>query len=291
MFFRRKKITQDNKKAVDINLSLIKTLSSGIVKSNLVGSTISNTMGLIDSHFSRIRDDVTSIATAMEEIDTTIRDMSKSVLSINEEMKAMVAQNETMDEELEKRVRDIESHNSKIIEVVENIKDLGHATENIGNVVTAISDMADQTNLLALNASIEAARVGEAGRGFAVVADEIRKLSQKTEVLTKDITKILNDLKNRVFLAVAEVDKIRELFLSIEKDMKNIRQSFEKTKTMSDTVGDAVNTLSTAIEEQSQVLTDVSRRITNTASMLNETYKVFSTVIRVNNEISKITKF
>lgn len=291
MLFRRKKITASNNKANGNDISLVKTLSTGVVKSNLVGSTISNTMGLIDSNFSRIRDEVSSIATAMEEIDTTIRDMTKSVVSINEEMKTMVSQNETMDRELEKRVRDIESHNSKITEVVENIKDLGYATENIGNVVTAISDIADQTNLLALNASIEAARVGEVGRGFAVVADEIRKLSQKTEALTRDISKTLGDLKNRVTIAVGEVGKIRELFLSIEEDMKNIRQSFEKTKTMSDTVGDAVNTLSTAIEEQSQVLTDVSKRITNTASMLNETYKVFSTVIRVNNEISKLTKF
>ncbi|WP_353683553.1 methyl-accepting chemotaxis protein [Thermodesulfovibrio sp. 3907-1M] len=291
MFFRKKKAVSDNKKMVDINLSLIKTLSSGIIKSNLVGSTISNTMGLIDSNFTRIKDEVSSIATAMEEIDTTIRDMSRSVASINEEVKAMVAQNETMDEELEKRVKDIESQNIKIIGVVNNIKDLGHATENIGNVVTAISDVADQTNLLALNASIEAARVGEAGRGFAVVADEIRRLSQKTEALTKDIGKILGDLKDRVISAVGEVEKIRELFSSIEEDMKNIRKSFEKTKIMSDTVGDAVNTLSAAIEEQSQVLTDVSKRITNTASMLNETYKVFSTVIKVNNEISKLTKF
>lgn len=291
MFFRKKRTTSDNKKSVDINLSLIKTLSSGIIKSNIVGSTISNTMGLIDSNFSRIKDEVSSIATAMEEIDVTIRDMSKSIASINEEVKAMVLQNETMDEELERRVQDIESHNSKIIEVVNNIKDLGNATENIGNVVTAISDVADQTNLLALNASIEAARVGEAGRGFAVVADEIRKLSQKTEALTKDIGKILGNLKDRVIYAVGEVEKIRELFLNIERDIKNIRQSFEKTKAMSDTVGDAVNTLSTAIEEQSQVLTDVSRRITNTASMLNETYKVFSTVIKVNDEISKLTKF
>ncbi|MCS7164273.1 MAG: methyl-accepting chemotaxis protein [Thermodesulfovibrio sp.] len=291
MFFRKKMRISDNKKSVDINLSLIKTLSSGIIKSNIVGSTISNTMGLIDSNFSRIKDEVSSIATAMEEIDVTIRDMSKSIASINEEVKAMVLQNETMDEELERRVQDIESHNSKIIEVVNNIKDLGNATENIGNVVTAISDVADQTNLLALNASIEAARVGEAGRGFAVVADEIRKLSQKTEALTKDIGKILGNLKDRVISAVGEVEKIRELFLNIERDIKNIRQSFEKTKAMSDTVGDAVNTLSTAIEEQSQVLTDVSRRITNTASMLNETYKVFSTVIKVNDEISKLTKF
>ncbi len=291
MFFKRKKLQSDNKKAVDTNLALIKTLSSGIIKSNLVGSTISNTMGLIDSNFSRIKDDVSSIATSMEEIDMTIRDMSKSVASINDEVQAMVKQNDMMDHELEQRVNDIESHNRKIIEVVENIRDLGHATENIGNIVTSISDVADQTNLLALNASIEAARVGEAGRGFAVVADEIRKLSQKTEALTKDIGKILGNLRDRVSSAVGEVEKIRELFLSIEEDMKNIRKAFEKTKTMSDKVGDAVNTLSTAIEEQSQVLTDVSKRITNTASMLNETYKVFSTVIKVNDEISKLTKF
>ncbi|WP_297212969.1 MULTISPECIES: methyl-accepting chemotaxis protein [Thermodesulfovibrio] len=291
MFFKKKKLNTDNKKYVDTNLSLIKTLSSGIIKSNIVGSTISNTMGLIDSNFTRIKDEVSSIATAMEEIDVTIRDMSKSVASINEEVRTMVNQNEAMDEELEKRVRDIELQNAKIIEVVNNIRDLGHATENIGHVVTAISDVADQTNLLALNASIEAARVGEAGRGFAVVADEIRKLSQKTEALTKDIGKILGNLRDRVTYAVGEVEKIRELFSSIEDEMKNIRQSFEKTKAMSDTVGDAVSTLSTAIEEQSQVLTDVSKRITNTASMLNETYKVFSTVIKVNDEISKLTKF
>lgn len=291
MFFKRKKIKSDGKKIGDANLSLIKTLSSGVIKSNIVGSTISNTMGLIESNFTRIRDEVSSIATAMEEIDSTIRDMSKSVSSINEEVKTMVIQNDRMDSELEKRVIDIESHNKKIIEVVNNIKDLGHATENIGSVVTSISDVADQTNLLALNASIEAARVGEAGRGFAVVADEIRKLSQKTEALTKDIGKILGNLKDRVTSAVLEVEKIGELFSNIERDIKNIRSSFEKTKAMSDTVGDAVNTLSTAIEEQSQVLTDVSKRITNTASMLNETYKVFSTVIKVNDEISKLTKF
>lgn len=291
MFFRKKKDSTHNKKVIDSNLSLIKVLSSGIIKSNIVGSTISNTMGLIDSNFTRIRDEVSSIATAMEEIDMTIRDMSKSISSINEEVRAMVNQNEAMDLELERRVDDIESNNRKIIEVVNNIKDLGYATENIGNVVTAISDVADQTNLLALNASIEAARVGEAGRGFAVVADEIRKLSQKTEALTRDISKTLINLRDRVSSAVEDVEKIRELFSNIERDIKNIRQSFEKTKSMSDTVGDAVSTLSTAIEEQSQVLTDVSKRITNTASMLNETYKVFSTVIKVNNEISKLTKF
>jgi len=53
MFFRKKN-TNLTKKDIDTNLSLIKTLSSGIIKSNIVGSTISNTMGLIDSNFSRI---------------------------------------------------------------------------------------------------------------------------------------------------------------------------------------------------------------------------------------------
>ncbi len=276
---------------VDTSFSLVKFLSIGVNKSNVIGSLLSNSIGLIKSNFTRIKDEVSSTATAIEEIDGTIRDMTKSVASINEEVQEMNRQNEVMDKELEKRVREIESHKEKIIEVVDNIRDLGHATENIGDIVIAISDIADQTNLLALNASIEAARVGEAGRGFAVVADEIKKLSQKTDDLTKDIVKILGDLKNRVASAVKEVEKVGELFLSIEKDIKNIRTSFEKTKSMSDTVGDAINTLSTAIEEQSRVLTDVSKRITNTVEILNETYKVFYTILQINDEIAKVMKF
>ncbi|BCB96440.1 methyl-accepting chemotaxis protein [Dissulfurispira thermophila] len=277
--------------AQDNLLPVIQNISTGLIKSTLLGSTITNTMSLIDSNFGRIKDETTSVATAIEEIDATIRDMSANVSSINTQVQDMVKQNDTLDEELGKRVEDISKQQEKVTEVVNNIQNLGAATENIGNIVVSISDIADQTNLLALNAAIEAARVGDKGRGFAVVADEVRKLAQKTEKLTKDIADILEDLKDKVIAAVSEVDKISEIITAFEHDIKSIRSTFENTKVLSDRVGDSVNNLSSAIEEQSQVLTDVTKRVSLVVSTLEEAHKVFSTVAKVNVEINKMVRF
>jgi methyl-accepting chemotaxis protein len=277
--------------AHDNLLPAIQKISTGLIKSTLLGSTITNTMDLIDSNFGRIKDETTSVATAIEEIDATIRDMSGNVSSINTQVQDMVRQNDTLDVELAKRVEDISRQQEKVTEVVNNIQNLGAATENIGNIVVSISDIADQTNLLALNAAIEAARVGDKGRGFAVVADEVRKLAQKTEKLTKDIANILEDLKDKVIAAVGEVDKISEIIIAFEHDIKSIRSTFKNTKVLSDRVGDSVNNLSSAIEEQSQVLTDVTKRVSLVVSTLEEAHKVFSTVAKVNVEINKMVKF
>ncbi len=277
--------------AQDNLLPIVQKISIGLIKSTLLGSTITNTMDLIDSNFSRIKDETTSVATAIEEIDATIRDMSGNVSSINTQVQDMVRHNDTLDVELGKRVEDISRQQEKVTEVVNNIQNLGAATENIGNIVVSISDIADQTNLLALNAAIEAAKVGDKGRGFAVVADEVRKLAQKTEKLTKGIADILEDLKEKVTTAVGEVDKISEIITAFEQDIKSIRSTFENTKVLSDNVGDSVNNLSSAIEEQSQVLTDVTKRVSLVVSTLEEAHKVFSTVAKVNVEINKMVKF
>jgi methyl-accepting chemotaxis protein len=88
----------------------------------------------------------------------------------------------------------------------ESIISLSRGSEDIGDIVGIINEIADQTNLLSLNAAIIAASAGEHGRSFAVVADEIRELSERTQTSTRDIAKVIRTVQTQVGDVTEEIN-------------------------------------------------------------------------------------
>ena len=85
---------------------------------------------------------------------------------------------------------------------VEAMNAIAKSSQQIGQIIGVIDEIAFQTNLLALNAGVEAARAGEAGRGFAVVASEVRALAQRSAEAAREIKGLISDSSAQVGVGV-----------------------------------------------------------------------------------------
>ena len=192
----------------------------------------------------------TQVASAVEEMNITFTDQSAQVSGVagaSEELtsnsveieKNMVSSGTCVVEAIDKSSEgskclndvmvSIEEITAKTTKLSETVASLAHSSEEIGNILGVISDIADQTNLLALNAAIEAARAGESGRGFAVVADEVRKLAERTQTATQEIKEIISSLQKESATASVEM---REAGETVSVGVTNLESTKEVFTTL-----------------------------------------------------------
>jgi len=121
--------------------------------------------------------------------------------------------------------------------VSNTIISLSEQSQQIGGIISSVTDVADQSNLLAVNASIEAAKAGEQGKGFAVVALEIKNLAQQSKQATIEVRNILSDIQKATSAAVMATEQTTK---SIENGMKQSTEAGEAIKKLGESSSKAI---------------------------------------------------
>ena len=138
----------------------------------------------------------------------------------------------------------------QIQETSKRIKRLGESSQEIGDIVSLINDIADQTNILALNAAIQASMAGEAGRGFAVVADEVQRLAERSAAATKQIEGLVKTIQSDTNEAVISMEQTTTEVVRGAHLAKDAGVALEQVQTVSRTLADLIQNISDAARQQ-----------------------------------------
>lgn len=155
----------------------------------------------------------------------------------------------------------------------EDMRTLEAYSQQIGNILTVITDITNQTNLLSLNASIEAARAGEQGRGFAVVANEVKKLSEQSSLAAADIGKLIQEVQASTARAVAEMNQGVQNVDRGSELINTAGQAFTRISDMFQEVSNQIQEVSAASQQMSAGTEEVTASMAEIVGMTDGSYR------------------
>ena len=212
-----------------------------------------------------------TVATASEEMASTSAEIAQNCTAAAEESRRASDTAVQGSEVIRHTVGEMERIAERVRETARTVESLGARSDQIGEIIGTIEDIADQTNLLALNAAIEAARAGEQGRGFAVVADEVRALAERTSRATREISTMIKAIQQETKGAVASMEQgVRE----VERGTAEASQSGRALEEILEQVGCVtmqVNQIATAAEQQTSTTAEISGNIQQITDAVQQT--------------------
>ena len=214
---------------------------------------------------------VDSVAAASEEMSKTSSEIAQNCVAAVRSSDEAAQSANTGESVTQQTISIMNRISDRVKDSAEVIRSLGTRSDQIGQIVGLINDVADQTNLLALNAAIEAARAGEHGRGFAVVADEVRKLAERTSHATKEISNTIYAMQAETKKAVGSMEEgVGEVSVGTSEAAKS-GEALQEILAQINKVTLEINQIAVASEQETATTNEIASSIQQISAVMRDT--------------------
>ena len=196
---------------------------------------------------------------------------------------------------VEDSIAGIEELRGQVEAIAQNIIELSERTQQIGEIITTVNDLAEQSNLLALNASIEAAKAGEQGKGFAVVAVEMRNLAEQSKQATAQVRTILSDIQRATRAAVAVTEEgSRKAETSVQlantsgENIRSLAQVIKESSLAAKQIAALASQQSVGIEQISTAMTNIKQSTSESVAGTKQIERALQDLKSLSDRLSSI---
>jgi twitching motility protein PilJ len=230
-----------------------------------------------------------------------INDMAQSIdqVSANASESSAVAERSVTiankgNEVVHNTINGMDNIREQIQDTSKRIKRLGESSQEIGDIVSLIDDIADQTNILALNAAIQASMAGDAGRGFAVVADEVQRLAERSSSATKQIETLVRAIQNDTNEAVISMEQTTSEVVRGARLAQDAGVALEEIEGVSRVLAELIESITDAARQQassagqiSQTMLVIQQTTTQTTSGTTATAESIGNLAKMASEMRR----
>lgn len=286
----------------DITGTIADSFNYAIEELRKLVATVNETSIMVDSAAKQTENTASHMAKAAENQAREINAATESVVSMaasieevsgNAERSSDVARHSVEvahkgGEAVRRTIDGMNAIRETIQDTSKRIKRLGESSQEIGNIVELINDIAEQTNILALNASIQASMAGEAGRGFAVVADEVQRLAERSTNATKQIEVLVRTIQADTNEAVVSMERSTTDVVGGALLAENAGAALDEIEQVSNQIASLVQNISGSARQQAGSAADVTRRTTRLREISEQTGKATTATAAAISKLSEL---
>jgi methyl-accepting chemotaxis protein len=235
---------------------------------------------------------VTETTATVNEVRATVTETAERAQSVAETAQVSVDISRSGMDAVTETITGMDLIRRRVEDIADNILVLSEHTQQIGEIIAAVNNLADQSRMLALNASVEAARAGEEGKGFAVVAMEVRNLADQNRDATIQVREILGEIQRATNAAVMVteegskgVDQGQGLVNSAGESIRDLARAIEEAAMAAMQIAASTRQQTIGVDQLTQAMRTIKHATTETVS---STMQVEASVQRLREAAERV---